>query len=157
MQPARCRAFCESRTAECEAVGCCLSGIESAVCFAMPDKPSVYDRIGGDTAIESLVVAFYVRVMGDPDLAPFFRNTAIEKLHAMQREFFAMALGGPVSYTGRPLAHVHHGLGISRAVFGKFVGHLLKTLEDEGISESEAAEVIDRINSYSNEILGRSY
>lgn len=123
----------------------------------MSQTSSLYDRLGGDAGIESLVVAFYVRVLADPELAPFFRNTSIDKLHAMQHEFFAMALGGPVSYSGRPLAHVHHGRGITTKHFGRFVECLVQTLEDQGVSEAESAEVIDRINSYANEVTGTSY
>jgi hemoglobin len=123
----------------------------------MSTSPTLYEKLGGESAIETLVIAFYVRVMGDPELAPFFRNTSLEKLHSMQRDFFTMALGGPVSYSGRPLAHVHHGRGITAAHFSKFVGHLLATLEEQGVSESEARDVIDRINSYANEITGVSY
>jgi hemoglobin len=123
----------------------------------MSQTSSLYDRLGGDAGIESLVVAFYVRVMADPELAPFFRNTPIDKLHKMQREFFAMALGGPVSYSGKPLGHVHHGRGINAHHFGRFVGCLVQTLEDLGVSEEESSEVIARINSYANEVTGTSY
>jgi hemoglobin len=123
----------------------------------MSQTSSLYDRLGGDAGIESLVVSFYVRVLADPELAPFFRSTPIEKLHVMQREFFAMALGGPVSYTGKPIGHVHHGRGITTKHFGRFVECLVQTLEDMGVSEAESAEVIDRINSYANEVTGTSY
>lgn len=118
---------------------------------------SLYDRLGGEAGIESLVITFYVRVMADPDLAPFFRNSSVEKLHLMQREFFAMAMGGPVVYTGCPVAHVHHGRGITSHHFGKFVEHLVATLEDLGVNDDEARQVIDRINSFANEITGTSY
>lgn len=123
----------------------------------MNKNPALYERLGGESAIESLVIAFYVKVMADPELAPFFRNTSIEKLHGMQKEFFSMALGGPIRYSGRPLAHVHHGRGITRRHFSRFVQHLLTTLEDLGVSEAETSEVIDRINSYANEVTGTSY
>lgn len=123
----------------------------------MPDAPSLYERLGGEPAIEALVDNFYKRVMDDPDLLPIFRNTPIDRLRTMQREFFAMALGGPIAYTGRPLSHVHHGRGITTYHFSRFVEHLVETLIDNGISDAEGEEVIDRINSYSNEITGASY
>lgn len=123
----------------------------------MSTTESLYEKLGGDAGIESLVIAFYVRVMADPELAPFFRHNSVEKLHHMQREFFAMALGGPVSYSGRPMAHVHHGRGISTHHFSRFVEHLVETLEEQGVDDNEAEQVIDRINSYANEITGTSY
>lgn len=129
----------------------------SAYEYDMSITPTLYERLGGESAINALVVSFYVRVMKDPELAPFFRNTSIEKLHAMQREFFAMALGGPIAYSGRPLAHAHHGKGITIQHFARFVGHLVETLAELEISNADADEVIDRINGYANEITGTSY
>lgn len=123
----------------------------------MNPAPSLYDRLGGEEGIKSLIISFYTRVMTDPDLGPFFRHTSIEKLHLMQREFFAMALGGPVNYTGAPISHVHHGRGITTHHFGRFVEHLVTTLEDLGVDQAESHQVIDRINSYANEITGTSY
>lgn len=118
---------------------------------------SLYERLGGEDMIAALIPAFYVRVLADPGLAPFFRHTALEKLHAMQREFFVMATGGPIPYSGRPLAHAHHGRGITRQHFAQFTGHMLETLLDMGVTREEADEVIERINAVSNEILGTSY
>lgn len=123
----------------------------------MNAESTLYNRLGGDAGIESLVIAFYVRVLADPELAPFFRDTEIEKLHVMQREFFSMALGGPVSYSGQPLGHVHHGRGITAKHFARFSACLLETLEDHGVTAVEAEEVIDRLNRHVNEITGTSY
>lgn len=123
----------------------------------MNAPPTLYEKLGGESGIKSLVTSFYARVLADPELAPFFGSTAIERLHAMQGEFFALALGGPVSYSGRPLAHVHHGRGITTHHFGRFVQHLIKTLEALGVPETEIEAVIARINSHANEITGTSY
>lgn len=121
------------------------------------NKPSLYDRLGGEDMIAALIPAFYVRVLADPELGPFFVHTELEKLHAMQREFFVMATGGPIQYSGRPLAHTHHGRGITRQHFARFTGHLVETLLDMGVTQEEADEVIERINAMTNEIIGASY
>ena len=119
--------------------------------------PSLYERLGGDDMVAALIPAFYVRVLADPELAPFFKHTGLEKLHAMQHEFFVMATGGPIEYTGRPLAHTHHGRGITKQHFARFTGHLVETLLDMGVTREETDEVIERINALANEIVGTSY
>lgn len=121
------------------------------------NKPSLYERLGGEDMISALIPAFYVRVLADPELGPFFKHTELEKLHAMQHEFFVMATGGPLQYSGRPLAHSHHGRGITREHFARFTGHLLETLRDMGVTQEETDEVIERINAMTNEIIGASY
>jgi len=123
----------------------------------MSQEPTLFDRIGGEAGIEELILAFYVKVLADPELAPFFRETSLEKLHSMQREFFAMALGGPVKYTGRSLAHVHHGRGITMGHFARFTGHLVETLRDTGASQEDTDAVIARIEVFANEVTGTSY
>lgn len=120
-------------------------------------SPSLYERLGGETIIDRLVTAFYVRVLADANLAPFFRHSPIDKLHAMQREFFAMATGGPVTYTGRPLAHAHHGRGITRDHFARFTQHLVETLLENGASQADSDEVIEHVNTLVNEVTGTSY
>ena len=75
----------------------------------------------------------------------------------MQPEFFAMALGGNIQYTGAPLAQAHHGRGITVYHFSRFTAHLLETLREQKVDEEDVNAVIDRINSFANEITGASY
>jgi hemoglobin len=118
---------------------------------------SLYERIGGEKTLAAMIPAFYERVLADADLAPFFQAVSMEKLHGMQQEFFAMATGGPVQYSGRPLAHVHHGKGITKAHFAAFTGHLVDTLATMNLPQADLDEVIARVNATANEITGTSY
>lgn len=113
---------------------------------------SLFDRIGGDKALERLIDRFYHRVTHDAEIGHYFTHVPIDKLKIMQREFFAMATGGPVNYSGRPLSHVHHHLAISRREFQRFTEHLITTLKEEGIDEQDVYEVIAKINIYADEI-----
>ena len=121
---------------------------------AKNNEPNLYERVGGEDGIAKLVDAFYVEVLADPELAPFFTDVAIEKLLNMQRELFAAALDGPVNYTGRPLAHVHHGMGIKPSHMARYVGHLLSTLEGFDLDDGDRDDIISRINIYADEIMG---
>jgi len=113
---------------------------------------SLYDRIGGDKALERFIDRFYHRVTQDAEIGHYFAHVPMEKIKLMQREFFAMATGGPVTYSGRPLSQVHHRLAISRREFERFTGHLITTLREEGIDEQDVCEIHAKINIYSDEI-----
>jgi hemoglobin len=132
---------------------CAGRGAEQEPDMTYP-QPSLYQRIGGAEVVATLVDGFYGRVLGDPELAPFFAKTDVKKLRAMQREFFSVALGGPVTYFGKPLAYAHRGRGIERRHLQRFTEHLLATLEGHGVDERDIHDVIDRINVYSSDILG---
>jgi len=121
----------------------------------MPDKrQTLFVRIGGEQTVAELIGDFYDRVSADPELKPFFKNTPMEKLRRMQREFFSAALDGPIAYTGKPLSYVHHGRGITRHHFALYVDHLLETLRDHDITDQDAQEIIGRISTYADEITG---
>jgi hemoglobin len=117
-------------------------------------QPSLYARIGGAEVVSTLVEGFYRRVFADPGLAPFFTKTDPKKLRAMQREFFSVALGGPVTYFGKPLAYAHRGRGIERKHLQRFTEHMFDTVRDLGLTPEDEFEVIDRINTLSSDILG---
>ena len=99
-----------------------------------------------------LVDRFYGRVLKDPELEPHFRNVPMEKLLAMQVELFAAALGGPNRYSGRPLAEVHRGMGISRPLIDRFLRHLLATIEFLHPNAEEVREIYDRLGSHAQAI-----
>jgi hemoglobin len=117
-------------------------------------RETLFERIGGETGVAALIGTFYQRVLNDAELRPFFVNTPIEKLSVMQRAFFAAALDGPLPYTGRPLAEVHHGRGIRPRHLRRFLDHLLATLRQQQISEQDAYEIVSRLNTYADEITG---
>jgi hemoglobin len=114
----------------------------------------LYARIGGAEAVSAMVNSFYERVLEDPELASFFARADMRKLRAMQREFFSVALGGPVTYFGKPLAYSHRGRGIEAKHLQRFTEHMLATLRDQQLSEREISDILDRINVYSSDILG---
>jgi hemoglobin len=121
-----------------------------------PEKTlSLWERLGGMEGADQLIEDFYDRVLADPLLAPFFENTSMDRLRNMQREFFSAALGGPLNYSGLPLAHAHHGRGIKPVHLRRFVGHLLEILEELDLTDEERDAIYDRIHRQANDVLGR--
>ncbi|MEI7910532.1 MAG: group 1 truncated hemoglobin [Verrucomicrobiota bacterium] len=110
----------------------------------MPTQ-SLYERVGGEAGVTRLIGIFYDRVLADPQLSPFFAHIPMEKLRSMQVEFFTSALGGPLQYSGRPLAHVHHGHGITKAHLRRFTEHLLASLESLALSRQDIQGIYTRI------------
>lgn len=113
---------------------------------------SLYERVGGEAGVTRLIGIFYDRVLADAQLSPFFAHIPMAKLRGMQVEFFTSALGGPLQYTGRPLAHVHHGHGITKAHLRRFTEHLLATLEALALSQQDIQSIYSRIALEADEI-----
>lgn len=102
---------------------------------------SIYSDIGGRPAVDAAVADFYVRVLADPSLAPYFEGVDIDRLKRHQRAFIGAALGGPVVYAGRDMATAHAGLKITSAAFDAVVQHLAATLASLGVPDATIGEI----------------
>ena len=102
---------------------------------------SIYDSIGGGPAVRAAVDDFYARVLGDPQLAPFFTGVDLQHLKAHQRAFIAAAIGGSEIYQGRDMAAAHAGLAITDADFDAVVGHLVDTLTGLGVPQETIGQI----------------
>lgn len=118
-------------------------------------EETLYDSVGGAAVVDDMIDAFYIRVLGDPELRPFFDGVSLERLRKMQKEFFAAALDGPVTTSDLDLAKAHQHLGITRAHITRFVRHLIGVLDSrELISRKDAMEIIFRIATYTDDVIG---
>jgi hemoglobin len=84
---------------------------------------------------------FYVRVLADPRVAPFFTDVDLRHLKAHQRAFIAAAVGGPEIYEGRDMAVAHAGLAITDADFDAVVGLLVDTLAGLGVAQDTIGRI----------------
>lgn len=119
---------------------------------------SLYERLGGEAAVEAAVVRFYEKVMADPLLAPFFEGFDLDTLIKKQIAFMTMAFDGPHGYTGRSLRIAHAGLatrGLGDAHFDATAHHLGTTLAELGVAAPVAAEVLAIVESTRKDVLSR--
>ncbi|MEM9645025.1 MAG: group 1 truncated hemoglobin [Planctomycetota bacterium] len=121
----------------------------------MTDNDDIlFERLGGAEAVAEIVRDMYERVLSDPELAPFFRETSMERLRRMQYQFIASALDGPVSYTGAELTSVHSGRGIKRQHFSKFCGHFGDAMDARGVEAVLIDQALGRLAIYADRITG---
>jgi hemoglobin len=99
------------------------------------DLISIYERIGGESAVSAAVDRFYERVLADPELKDFFNGISMSKLKAHQFAFLSQALGGPKQYSGASMRDAHSRLAIEQRHFDGVAVHLVETLRELGISE----------------------
>lgn len=124
----------------------------------MSETPStLYERVGGAPGVAEMINQFYVRVLNDAELRGFFADSSVDQLKRMQQEFFAAALDGPMTTGGTDLHKIHQGRGITREHLTRFVNHLITVLDrQDSISRHDAMDIIFRIATYSDQIIGES-
>ena len=109
----------------------------------------MYDKVGGHEYFARLVDAFYEWVEGDPVLRPLYPEG--EDGMRAAREHLAMFLsqywGGPPVYNetrGAPMLRARHlPFRIGVAERDAWFGHMKAAVEESGVSEEIAAELLD--------------
>jgi len=115
------------------------------------DAATLYDRLGGEAAVAAAVHEFYLRVLDDEVLAPFFDGVAVPLLKNHQRRFFKIAFTR-IPYdldVVRLIRDKHRRLfdekGLSEVHFDRVAGHLVATLQHLGVPQNlvdEAAAIV---------------
>ena len=119
---------------------------------------TLFDRLGGQAAIEAAVVSFYEKVMGDPTLAPFFDGLDMDAQITKQIAFMTVAFGGPNRYSGRDLRIAHAPLlkrGLVASHFDSVATHLRSTLEELGIDSASIQEVLNIVEGTRADVLSQ--
>lgn len=114
---------------------------------------SLHDRLGGGPAIAAVVERLYVRILADPQLAPFFATTDMAWLTRRQAQFLVEATGGPAGYAGRSMRAAHGGLSIESRHFDRAAAHLDAALADLDVPRPLAQDVLALITSLRSEVI----
>ncbi len=96
---------------------------------------SMFEELGGEPALRAIIDRFVDRVFDDVMIGFFFRNARRERVKQKEYEFAAEHLGGPVTYTGRPIAEAHRAHPIMGGQFARRLTILRETLEAAGVPE----------------------
>ncbi|MBS0170899.1 MAG: group 1 truncated hemoglobin [Nitrospira sp.] len=121
---------------------------------AMPAaEKSLYDRLGGKTAITAVVDDFVGRVAADSRINGKFANANIPRLKSMLVDQICQASGGPCTYTGRDMKSTHAGMGVSSSDFDALVGDLVATLNKFKVPEREKNELLGALGPMKGDIV----
>ena len=110
-------------------------------------EKSIYDEIGGFTFVRKLISDFYDKVLNVAELAVLFENSDMEKIIDHQTKFFAMLLGGPVSFTDEEIKQSQKRLKINASQFEQTKECLEDTLDDFDLDEDLASTILNAFES----------
>jgi hemoglobin len=119
---------------------------------------SLYEKIGGDAAVNAAVDVFYRKVLADTRINKFFEGVDMGKQAAKQKAFLTMALGGPHNYSGKDMRDGHAHLvarGLNDSHFDAVIENLGATLTELGVPGDLIAQAAAIAESTRNDVLGR--
>lgn len=115
----------------------------------MPELPqSLFEQMGGATAVQRLVAAFYRRVQVHPELLPIF-PADLAPVQAKQYLFLTQFFGGPPLYSevhGHPMLRMRHmPIAITPARAQAWLSCMGEALAEAGIPDPPRAEIYARL------------
>ncbi len=119
----------------------------------MAKEKSLYDRLGGKTAITAVVDEFVGNVAADNRINAFFAHTDIPKLKMNLVNQICEAAGGPCKYTGRSMKETHQGMGVATADFNALVEDLVKALDKFHVGDKEKNELLSVLGPMKSDIV----
>lgn len=119
---------------------------------------SLFERIGGEAAVNAAVDVFYHKVLDDYRINRFFDKTDMAKQVEHLKAFMTVAFGGPNNYTGRSLREGHARLvkmGLNDSHFDAVMEHLGATMQELNVPADLIAEAAALVESVRGEVLGK--
>jgi hemoglobin len=119
---------------------------------------ALFERLGGEAAVNAAVNIFYRKVLADDSISHFFDSTDMDAQHAKQKAFLTMAFGGPNNYSGADLRTAHAPLvkkGLNDSHFSAVAGHLQATLEELNVPADLINEVMTIAASTQADVLNQ--
>jgi len=119
----------------------------SAGLTAGESHASLYDRLGGTTAIRAVVDDFVGRILADERVNRWFAHAASSPemaaaYKAKLADFICQGTGGPCHYTGADIASAHKGRGVTEDAFNAVVEDLQATLDKLQVPPKEQSDLL---------------
>jgi hemoglobin len=119
---------------------------------------TLYDKIGGEAAVNAAVDIFYRKVLADDRINRFFEGVDMDKQAAKQKSFLTVAFGGPNKYTGEDMRRGHAHLvakGLNDSHFDAVMEHIGATLTELNVPGELIAQAAAIAESTRNDVLGK--
>ena len=114
---------------------------------AEESRATLYDRLGGMTAIRAVVDDLVGRILADERVNQWFAHAASSPeiaaaYKAKLADFICQGTGGPCQYKGADIVSAHKGRGVTPEAFNAVVEDLKATLQKLAVPQKEQADLL---------------
>ena len=121
----------------------------------MSTQTPLYERIGGEPAVEAAVDVFYRKVLSDERISKYFDSVDMDRQRAKQKAFLTFAFGGPNDYSGSDMRAAHAKLNLTEADFDAVMENLGGALQELGVPPELIGEAAAIAMSVKNDVLNK--
>lgn len=119
------------------------------------EKASLYERIGGEAAVDAAVDVFYRKVLADERISHHFDSVDMDAQRNKQKAFLTFAFGGPHGYNGRDMRTAHAKMMLTEADFDAVMENLGATLKELNVPDDLIGEAASIALSVKADVLNR--
>lgn len=123
----------------------------SAIAFSQ--EKSLYERLGGQPAIEAVVKDFAGRVLADTRINKKFAKSDADRLVTNLITFVCVGTGGPCKYEGQTMKKAHNKMGVTTGEFNALVEDLVATLDKFSVPQKERDELLNILGPMAKDIV----
>jgi hemoglobin len=129
--------------------------------FAQTPQKSLYERLGGQPAVQAVASGLVDRILVDTRVNKWFAHAAStpENTKAYKQkltDFICQSVGGPCKYSGRDMVTAHKGRGVTEEAFNAVAEDLSAQLDQLKVPAKEKSEVMQLVGSLKPSIVQRS-
>lgn len=128
--------------------------IAAGSAFAQPAvDDTLYQQLGGQPGLVRLTDDFMQRLLADPRMNPFFKDTDQKVFKAQLADQFCEVSGGPCKRKGKDMKTVHSGQDVTKSNFNALVEVLQQSMDAQGIAFSAQNRLLAKLAPMHREII----
>lgn len=117
---------------------------------------SLYDDLGGEIALQAIISDMMDLTLADPQMAPIFVDSDIERLKNLLFIHTCHIADGPCEYEGQDMRRAHDGLGIRTMHFNRLVENMQVAMDNQDISFRIQNRLLARLAPFHDDVTERS-
>lgn len=137
-----------------KAVMVTLATIWLAGCQTTSEQ-SLYQQLGGEQGVNSLVDNFIKRIGHDKQIFHFFADSKISHFRQGFIQHLCAISDGPCQYTGDNMVDIHTGMQVKEGDFNHVVQLLIDAMNDSGIDTPVQNALLARLAPLRSDIIYR--
>jgi hemoglobin len=111
-----------------------LAFATGAACAQGGTDDALYQQLGGRSGLVTLMDDFMTRLLADPRMGPFFKDTDQKHIKEELIAQFCEVSGGPCKRKGPDMKKAHAGIDVTKANFNALVEVLQLSMDAQGIA-----------------------
>ncbi|GLQ20713.1 hypothetical protein GCM10007854_16680 [Algimonas porphyrae] len=120
------------------------------------ERTTLYDDFGGYAVLSAVISDMLARSLADPEMAPIFANSDMDRLQSMLVLHMCHLADGPCVYDGQHMRRAHDGLGIETRHFNRLVEYMQDAMDEQGVAFRTQNRLLARLAPFHNDVTERS-